>query len=84
MMMYLMSHFWPLVGALLAVGAALILLTDHPKWHDYLAYSLIVGIYLAAWINLHPRQTPLMDDAKKVQAMIGAGTPVLLEFQSPF
>ena len=25
-----------------------------------------------------------MDDAKKVQAMIGAGTPVLLEFQSPY
>jgi hypothetical protein len=37
-----------------------------------------------AWSLVHPRQTPLMDDAKEVRAMIGAGKPVLLEFQSPY
>ena len=83
-MMYLMSHFWPVIGVILAGGAALILLTDKPKWNDYLAFSLIVGAYIGAWLILHPRQTPLIDDAKSVQAMIGAGTPVLLEFQSPY
>lgn len=61
-----------------------ILLTNKPKWNDYLAFGVIVIGLFAAWSILHPRQTPLMDNAKKVQSMIGTGTPVLLEFQSPY
>lgn len=72
----------------IAVGftlvAGLILLTNKPKWNDYLAFGVIVFGLIAAWSILHPRQTPLMEDAQKVQAMIGKGTPVLLEFQSPY
>ncbi len=72
----------------IAVGfvtlSGLILLTNKPKWNDYLAFGVIVMGLVAAWGVVHPRQTPLMDDAKKVQAMIGNGTPVLLEFQSPY
>jgi hypothetical protein len=83
-MMYLMMHFWPLGNILLVGLVGLILLTDKPKWNDYLAFSVIIGTYLIAWMILHPRQTPLMNDAKTVQAMIGSGTPVLLEFQSPY
>lgn len=64
--------------------AGVILLTNKPKWNDYLAFGVIVGGLLVAWTILHPRQTLLMDDAKQVQAMIGAGKPVLLEFQSPY
>ncbi len=66
------------------VVAGFILLTNKPKWNDYLAFGVIVLGVLAAWSVLHPRQTPLMEDAQKVQAMIGKGTPVLLEFQSPY
>ncbi len=73
---------------LLAIGllivAGIILLTRKPKWNDYLAFGVIAGALLLAWVILHPHQTPLMDDAKMVQEMIGAGTPVLLEFQSPY
>jgi hypothetical protein len=68
----------------LITAAGFILLTNKPKWNDYLAFGVIVTGLITAWVILHPRQTPLMDDAKKVQAMIGAGTPVLLEFQSPY
>jgi hypothetical protein len=68
----------------LITAAGLILLTNKPKWNDYLAFGVIVAGLATAWIILHPRQTPLMDDSKKVKEMIGAGTPVLLEFQSPF
>ena len=64
--------------------SGIILLTNKPKWTDYLAFGVIVVSLFAAWSLLHPRQTPLMDDAKEVQAMIGAGKPVLLEFQSPY
>ena len=84
MMMYVVMNFWPLISVLLVGVVGLILLTDKPKWNDYLAFSVIVGAYILAWMILHPRQTPLMEDAKTVQAMIGAGTPVLLEFQSPY
>lgn len=73
---------------LLAIGllivAGIILLTRKPKWNDYLAFGMIAGGLLLAWVILHPRQTALMGDAKMVQEMIGAGTPMLLEFQSPY
>ncbi len=73
---------------LLSIGliaiAGFILLPNKPKWNDYLAFSVIVASLVSAWVVLHPRQTPLMGDAQAVQEMIGAGTPVLLEFQSPF
>ena len=64
--------------------AGLILLTQKPKTRDFVAFGVIVAGLLTAWIILHPRQTPLMNDAKAVKAMIGAGTPVLLELQSPY
>ena len=68
----------------LAIAAGLMLLTNKPKLNDYLAFGVIVAGLVTAWVILHPRQTPLMDDAKVVRAMIGTGTPVLLEFQSPY
>ena len=64
--------------------AGLILLTNKPKWNDYLAFTVIVLGLVSAWSILHPRQTPLMEDAQKVKSMIGQGTPVLLEFQSTY
>jgi hypothetical protein len=72
------------IAVVLAIAAGLMLLTNKPKLNDYLAFGIIVAGLVAVWVILHPRQTPLMDDAKLVQAMIGTGTPVLLEFQSPF
>jgi thiol-disulfide isomerase/thioredoxin len=64
--------------------AALILLTNKPKANEYISFSVISLIAIMSWVILHPRQTPLMDDSKVVLSMIGSGTPVLLEFQSPF
>ena len=85
MMMFVMANFWFLFPAVLTGMAALILLTRGPKWNDYLAFSIIVAGLAMAWITLHPRQTPLLGDAKSVQETIQqAGRPVLLEFQSPY
>jgi hypothetical protein len=70
------------IGFVLVAG--LILLTNKPKLNDYITFGVIVTGLVTVWAILHPRQTPLMDDAKMVQEMIGAGTPVLLEFQSPY
>jgi len=76
------SFLWISIG--LTIAAGLVLLTQKPRTRDYIAFGVIVGGLLTVWIILHPHQTPLMNDAKAVQAVIGAGTPVLLEFQSPF
>lgn len=66
------------------VVAGLILLTNKPRWNDYASFAAIVLGLILAWAILHPRQTPLMDNAQMVQEIIGAGKPVLLEFQSPY
>ncbi len=76
------SYLW--IAAALTLVAGLVLLTHHPRWTDFLSFGVIVAALVATWIILHPRQTPLPADAKAVQQMIGAGTPVLLEFQSPY
>lgn len=73
-----------IVSVGLIVVAGLILLTNKPKWNDYLAFGVIVVGLLVTWNVLRPRETPLMDNARTVTALIGAGTPVLLEFQSPY
>jgi hypothetical protein len=82
--LFIREYSFLLAGIGLAAAAGFMLLTNKPKWNDFLAFGVIVAALITSWFILHPIQTPLMDDAKKVQAMIGAGTPVLLEFQSPF
>ncbi len=84
MILILRQYSFVVIALGLVIAAGSILLTNKPKWSDYLAFGVIAAGLITAWIILHPRQTPLMDDAKVVQAMIGAGTPVLLEFQSPY
>jgi thioredoxin 1 len=76
------SFIWIALG--LTIVAGLVLLTNKPKFREYLSFGVIVLGLFVAWLVLHPHQTALMSDAKAVQAMIGKGTPVLLEFQSPY
>ncbi len=76
------SFVWISIG--LAIAAGLVLLTNKPKLRDFISFGVILAGLITAWIVLHPRQTPLMNDAKTVTDMIGAGKPVLIEFQSPY
>ena len=46
--------------------------------------GIIIAGSLTTWFFLRPVQTAHMNEAEKVQALIGAGTPALLEFQSPY
>ena len=76
------SFLW-MAGAFVLL-LAIILFRRKPKASHLVAlFVLIVGLALT-WLFLRPTQTPLMGDAQKVQSMIGAGKPVLLEFQSPY
>jgi hypothetical protein len=76
------SAVW--IAAFLVAVAGVILLRHSPKWPQFLVLGVLVLGLVAAWILLHPRQTTQVNDAAQVQASIGQGMPVLLEFQSPY
>jgi hypothetical protein len=76
------SAMW-IAGALVLL-VVLIMLRHKPKVSDFVALGVVIIGLAVAWVMLHPRQTPLMEDAKMVQETIGQGVPVLLEFQSPY
>jgi hypothetical protein len=76
------SAIW--ISVVLVVIAGVILLRRKPKWPQITAFvALVVGL-ATAWLFLHPHQTVSVMDAAQVQGSIGQGTPVLLEFQSPY
>ena len=84
-----MNHIINQYSALWMAGAflflvVLVILRHKPTVSDYIALGVVIVGLVVAWIALHPRQSPLMDDAQMVRDMIGVGKPVLLEFQSPY
>lgn len=76
------SALW--VAGAFVLLVTLILFRQRPKTNDFVALIVVIVGLAVAWILLRPTQTPLMEDAKTVQSMIGQGKPVLLEFQSPY
>ena len=76
------SALW--IAAAFVLFVVLIIFRHKPEVSDFVALGVVIVGLVLAWVGLHPRQTPLMDDARMVQKMIGQGTPVLLEFQSPY
>jgi hypothetical protein len=76
------SAVWIAVFLLIIVG--FVLLRRKPKWPQFTAFGILVLGLVAAWIYLHPRQSAQVLDPTQVQNSIGQGTPVLLEFQSPY
>jgi peptidoglycan/LPS O-acetylase OafA/YrhL len=82
--MIFIMYFWIWLAASLLAILALLLLSNRARWQEWLAFSGIAVTLVIAWFTLHPIQTPLMGAAADVQAMIGKGKPVLLEFQSPY
>jgi hypothetical protein len=76
------SALW--IAAAFILLAVLFVFRRKPKASDLVALGVVVAGLALAWMTLYPRQTPLMEDAKRVQDMIGQSVPVLLEFQSPY
>jgi hypothetical protein len=68
----------------LLVVAYLVISRTKLRWQDVLPLGLLAASLVAAWVVLRPIETPHITDTKKVQALIGQGQPVLLEFQSPY
>ncbi len=76
------SLIW--VSVLLLIVFGLLLFRSKPGRSNVIAFGVIVLGLVYAWIAIHPRQTPLMENTQAVQNKIGHGKPVLLEFQSPY
>ena len=76
------SVIW--VAAAFVLLVILVIFRQKPRMGDLVALGVVVVGLGLAWSILAPRQTELMGEAKAVQEMIGAGKPVLLEFQSPY
>jgi hypothetical protein len=75
------SLLW--IAGALVILVGLLLFRNKPRPADALAFlGLLVGL-VAIYFYVRPTQT-LMGEAASVQQMIGAGKPVLLEFQSPY
>lgn len=75
------SFIW--IAAVLVTIAAAFLQRKRPNRQKLLFFGLVVTVAIA-WLVLHPVQTPQMNTTAQVQDQIGQGTPVLLEFQSPY
>ncbi|MGZ6346872.1 MAG: hypothetical protein ACXWNC_04790 [Anaerolineales bacterium] len=76
------SAVW--IAVFMVIIAGVILLRKRPKWPQITVFSVLVVGLVGAWIILHPRQSGPVMDVAQVQASIGQGIPVLLEFQSPY
>lgn len=48
-----------------------------------LAFGLLAVALIGGWLALRPVQTP-HDAAAELRTQLGTGTPVLIEFQSPY
>lgn len=76
------SAVW--IALALLVIVAVVLFRNKPRLYEILAFAGIFIGLAALYFYIRPVQTELMGEAAEVQAMIGQGTPVLLEFQSPY
>jgi len=81
-----MFNQYSLILILIAILAvvAFLLFRKGIRIQEIIAFLVIFAGLAVAWMALRPTQTPLSDAASNVQARIGAGRSVLLEFQSPY
>jgi hypothetical protein len=76
------SLLWIVIVLLAVVGFFLFSKTH--RLPEIITFLVICTGLAVAWLALRPTQTPLAGTAAEVRARIGAGKPVLLEFQSPY
>lgn len=82
--MQTINHYSLLIPALviLAVAAYLLLRRSVERRKVLTLVGLLAGM-LVVWLIIRPRPTPA-SNPMELYNQIGAGVPVLVEFQSPF
>ena len=82
-MRFINQHSFILAGVGLMMLVAFLLLRDGAKWSDALALAALAGGLALAFFLLRPGKSTL-SAGERILARIGAGKPVLLEFQSNY
>lgn len=71
------------LALLMLVLVGFLLFRNGIRLTEAVAFALLLVGLMIAWLILRPRATPVAN-LNEVTAQIGAGMPVLLEFQSPY
>ena len=80
---FLNQHSFTILGGAAVLVLAVVLLRDGAQPGDLVALgALILGLAIS-FALFNPRRSTV-SDSEQVLAEIGAGRPVLLEFQSPY
>lgn len=82
-MAFVNQHSFSLIAAASFIVLSILLLRDGLQTYDALVLLALAGGLLLAYQLLKPGTDSSLA-AADVQAQIGAGDPVLLEFQSPY
>ncbi len=83
MAQFINQHSFSLTGVAGLLILAIVLLRDGPKPSDFIALGALAAGLALAFLLLNPGPSTELE-AQEVRAQIGAGVPVLLEFQSPY
>lgn len=82
-MSFINQYSLALTALLVLAICAVFLLRDGYQRRDGFVLAGLALLLGALWWGIRPQATPITDP-DKLQAQIGTGTPVLLEFQSPY
>jgi hypothetical protein len=82
--MQIINHYSLLILALIILAAAAyLLLRKGFKRQNILILAGILAGFVLLWLIIRPRPTPAANPME-LYSQIGMGTPVLVEFQSPY
>ncbi len=83
MFQFINHNSFILFGLILVAIVAAILLRDGAKRSDWIILGSLIVVLAVTYFSVRPAQAT-STEADLIQARIGAGTPVLLEVQSPY
>jgi len=69
-------------GLLILIVAAVLLVRRGNRSRKVILLGILVVLLAAAWLVLHPSGQAVT--ASQIRQQIGAGSPILLEFLSPY
>ncbi len=78
------QHSYVIIAVLLWGLASGLALRMGRGWPALVLLALLAIALTALWLALRPTPTPLAQESAALEKVIGHGTPVLLEFQSPY
>jgi drug/metabolite transporter superfamily protein YnfA len=77
------QYSFPLIAAVALLILVIFTLREEPTWRHYVAFGVLFLAIVLAYRFLNPGSSSSVE-SDKILAEIHSGSPVLLEFQSPY